>query len=396
MDYLPYILIGVAVVAAVLELLFFIRPLITVARSKEPEETPETNESGNLPKVTVISNVVSADDDIDDYLDVLMNQTYPDYDVVLVYESVAETAAMIAERYAEKYPSLYVTFIPPGSHNLSKRKLAFTLGMKAAKGDVVITTASNVRIPSALWLETMAAPFSNPEIEVALGYSRIDFDDLRGIWKWYREFDTMMTDARWIGYAFRHDPYRGDSNNLAFRRHIFFEHNGYARTINLQNGEDDLFVKEITDRKNTAMLLGPDCILDTEWGDAANRIWNDNKERYDFTRRWLPKKPFFMSGMSSAMQWIVPGALVAASLLGLPSVIPAAVSAALLLVFWFMEISVYRCCAARMQVTRLWWSVPLFLMMRPVVNFIFRRLHYRTRKKNYTWQRKKNGFRIRH
>lgn len=398
MDFISYILLSLVILIVLLQLLFVIKPLITVGKSgtytyKDPTDIEETP---TIPKATVICYVASADDDIDSFLDKLMHQTYSDYEVVLVYESVAETAAMIADRYAEQYPSLYVTFIPPGSHNLSRRKLALTLGMKAAKGEVVVTTATNIEIHSALWLETILYPFVNPETEVVLGYSRIKFSELKGLWRWYKEFDTMLTDASWIGYAYNYSPYRGDSNNMAFRRQLFFDNKGYASTINLQNGEDDLFVDEIANGYNTVMALDSDCILDTEWGSVANMVWTDNKARYDFTRQWLPKAPFIRSGISSAIQWIVPAMLAASAVIGWPSLIPLVLSSVILLSFWLVEILIYRGCAARMQVTKLWWSLPLFMMARPIVNFFFRMKHYKKRHRNYTWQREKNSFQAHH
>ena len=41
-------------------------------------------------------------------------------------------------------------------------------------------------------------------------------------------------------------------------------------------------------------------ILRTEWGDSSSRVWSLDKDRYDFTSRWLPRGPFIKSGMVSA------------------------------------------------------------------------------------------------
>lgn len=391
MTLLPYILLGLAALGVLLELLIFLRPLLHVAKAQSPASSLSDipSEASPIPKASVVIFVASEDDELDETLGQLMNQSYPDYEVILIFESVAETAAMLAEKYCGKYPNLYITFIPPGSHNLSRRKLAQTVGIKAAKGDVVVISGSNIDSFPEYWLENMMRPFhdASRNCDISLGYTHYPIDDLHGIWKWYREFDFMMIDARWISAALNRRPYRGSGKNMAFRRSLFFEHKGYSSTINLQNGDDDLFVSELSTPGNTEMILDPATILFSRWYKSGNRMWKEEKEQYDFTRRWLPKRPFVMAGCSSATQWVVLGACVAAAITGWSMVIPPVIAAVILLSFWGVEIAYYRRCATKLRNTRLWWSVPVFLLARPIVNFFFRCSRHSTRKHNYTWQR---------
>ena len=128
---------------------------------------------------------------------------------------------------------------------------------------------------------------------------------MKSIWRWYREFDDTLVASRWIGTALEGNPYRGDGYNLAFRRDTFFRNKGYARTINLHYGDDDLFVDEIANEDNTRVVIDPDTILRTEWGDSSSRVWSIDKDRYDFTARWLPRAPFLKAGSVSCAQWLV-------------------------------------------------------------------------------------------
>lgn len=340
-----------------------------------------------VPKASVVVYCFNDEESLGDYLELLMNQDYPDYEVILVNEGSFDVSASLAERLQSKYPTrLYVTFIPPESHNLSRRKLALTVGIKAAHGDVVVTTASNCIIPSQQWLSLMMQPFiGSDRTDVVLGYAHINFDNLHGAGKWYKEFDATLTACQWLGAAINHYPYRGDSFNLAYRRHLFFEQKGYSKTIHLMNGDDDLFINDISNRTNTDVMIAPDAILTFDYGEAGNRILNDLKERYQFTSQMLPKMPFLRAGFGSAMQWAATAFGIVASVVSLPNLIPFIVACGLLAILNIFEIILYRKAARALGSVCLWWALPFFLLWHPIGNFIFKCQRRRQRKKNFTF-----------
>lgn len=381
------ILVAVAAVAALAVYFYGMR---AYSRAASFENPPLPGEGDRMPRATVIVFNQSNDEMLLDTLADIKAQDYPDFNIVVVCDGTAEHAEMISEMISDRFEGVYVTFVQPGSHNLSRRKLATTIGVKAADGEIVVTTVANVSIPSTEWLRSLMAPFCGEQgrhIDVSLGLSRMRFREMRGPLKWYRQFDAILTDALWIGYAAAGKPYRGDGYNLAFRRQVFFDHKGYSKTINLHNGDDDLFIHEISNGVNTRVVVSDDSVLETCWNESANRVWSMRKERYSFTSRWLPHAPFVRSHVMMALQWIVPACAVCGALAGLPGIYPACAAAVVLLVFWGMEIFHYRRLAARLGAVRLWWGVVPFWLWRPFGDMLFRYDHRNSRKKNYTWQR---------
>lgn len=400
---IAWLLLATGFVVALLTVAFGLKPMRKAARFPNPsmpspvEEDPEAegNEeetpAAKWPKASV---VVYADKDkewIDACLEMLDDQDYPDYEIIVVAETTAESAQTLAGSYAETHPRVHVTFMQPGSRSLSRRKLANTIGIKAARGEVIVTTLCNARIPSRQWLRRIMAPFvDDNSVDVSLGFVHLDFSEMRGPRKWFRQFDSVLASCRWIGAAACGRPFRGDGANLAFRRSIFFDHKGYARTINLHGGDDDLFISEISDGDNTRITVSPDSVMTLEYGGAANRVWSIRKEHYSFTSRWLPKGPFVRSWLVTFAQWLAPLLLAAAALLALPSLVAAVAAAVILLTFWGFEIAVYRAAASRLGAVRLWWSVPLFWLILPFSNMMFRYSQRNLRVKNFTWQRHKS------
>lgn len=381
------VLCGSSIFAILARFLPIILTSRTASSQTKEAELVSFQPDEKVPKASVIVYCFIEEESLNEYLEVVMNQDYPDYEVILVNEGSFEVSSSLAERLQARYPDrLYVTFIPPESHNLSRRKLALTIGLKAAHGDVVVTTASNCIIPSRSWLSLMMQPFCGSDrTDVVLGYAHINFDNLHGAWKWYREFDATLTAFQWLGAAINHYPYRGDGFNLAYRKHLFFEQKGYSKTLHLMNGDDDLFINDISNGRNTDVMIAPDAILTYDYGEAGNRIMRDMKERYQFTSRMLPKMPFLRAGFGSTMQWVATAAGIASALVSLPNLIPLIAAVVLLSILNIAEILLYRKAAKSLGSVCLWWALPFFLLWHPIGNFIFKWIHRRHRKKNFTF-----------
>lgn len=389
-----WILLGISIVSLLYMLLFGMRPWLVASRHAgkcaDKAEDSTTVPDTTVPKVTVVVYCQSDRERLLATLSAICAQDYPDFDVVAVCDAGAEFAADISEMLPPECRNVYVTYLQPGSHNLSRRKLANTIGIKAAKGEVVVTTRANIIIPSGSWLSGLMQPFLGPQgkyIDVVTGITHFDFAELHGPRKWFRRFDTLLDDALWVGYTAEGHPYRGDGFNLALRRKAFFDNKGYSQNMYLLNGEDDVYLRQICTPANTRAVTTPDTVLTTVWEDSANRIWAMRKASYEFTRRWLPRSPYLRAGSVSLMQWLVTSTAVAAAVTGLPSLCPAIAAALVVIALWTSDIICYRRTAMLFGEKTSGVAAPLFWLWRPVAGFLFKMSHIGTYKKNFTWQR---------
>lgn len=364
------------------------------------------------PLVSVVAYVQRDEENLTDYADMLLNQDYGNFEVILVCDASAEATSILSDKF-EGVENLHLTFIPPGSHHVSRRKLAQTLGIKRAKGEIVVTTSTSVKPRSERWLSLMTEQFSDPDCDVVCGYVHPTQKDYHGASKWYRVFDATLTSAQWMSAAMAGSPYRGDGYNLAFRKHLFFDAKGYASTLTLVDGDDDIFIREICGKGRGRLMLDPESVTDTQWGEDTDRIHVDLKDRYAFTRKYLPKVPFIRAGMLAAVNWLMLGAVAMTAIavyLLVEFLMPATpgesfgggslhdefavtmlciacVNFIIFLAFLLTEIFTYRNLARRLGNTRLFWSVYPFMLWRPIGNFLFFLNHYPMRKSHYTWVR---------
>lgn len=354
----------------------------------------ETEESGqapvaDVPKISIIAYTQGHPEEVGAFLQAVSEQDYPDKEVVVVVNGSARDTANLAETYAEAYPFASFSFVPPEALNLSRRKLANTIGIKKAAGEIILTTLTNIEVPSRQWLSLMASQFTGPDVEIVLGAAMMDLTRLTGPKRWYRRFDTLLTTARWMLAAIDGHPYRGDGANLAFRRSLFFRNSGYGNNYYLHSGDDDIFVSQVATAANSRFMFAPQATVRVDWGDATRRIWINLKQRYDFAERFLGNAPRRLPVLVNALLWL--GTLCLAACIALPlcsmQLLVPVVAGALLSGLWGCQIAMYRPLAACFGSPRLWWSVPLFYLLRAPADLCFRLRYRRSARRNFTYLR---------
>jgi len=82
-----------------------------------------------------------------------------------------------------------------------------------------------------------------------------------------------------MGMAAVRKPYMGVGRNLAYRKETFFAQKGFASTLHLSSGDDDLLVNKASNPWNTRIEIAPDSITWSE-PNKTFRGWFYQKERH--------------------------------------------------------------------------------------------------------------------
>lgn len=375
-----------AALAGVLFLLFGFRRYVAMVSTRIAADSSEPAAAGDYPGVSVI--VYSQDDawNLEQLLRSILTQDYPgQMEVIVVNDgAMAATEAVIGKLESE-YANLYMTFTPVASRNLSRKKLAVTLGIKAARYEVVVLTGGACRVNSPDWLRRMARHFVSGK-EVVIGYAApVAGDDaIRKFGENVRAFDTVYTAVKFLSWAIAGRPFRGSAFNLAYRRSLFFKNKGFSKSLTFKYGDDDIFLSEISTGANTAVELSEGSIIDVIENNPP-KSHREDKLHHDFTGKYVARGASRFFGCSMLMWWMVTGCLIAGAVIGLPSLIPAIVSVILFAATSVTMMVAWKKCSVRLHSLPLLLTVPLLMLWQPLYNLYYRIIGRRHRDKNMSW-----------
>lgn len=390
---LPFYTWGAVVVAvaAAITILYILLPRLRkiFAASHDAENCPILD-TADYPGVSVVIYARDHAFNLPDLIRSIYAQDYPGpIEVVTVcdlsgYDNADSEAAGPLQ---SEFPTLKVTYIPADSRSLSRKKLAVTLGIKASSQPFVAMTCGNCSIPSSDWLRRMMTHAAEGKSVVVGASTMRSTDDEADPNATLRGFDEVWQSVRSIGSALSGHPHRATGNNLIYSRDLFFNNCGFATSLNLNYGDDDLFVNEIATGNNTAVELSANSIVEVLEPNPARAYRLDRLHR-DFTARYLPQKPRMAMSAASWGWWIWLIASVAAVVTGLPSLIPAIAVLIIalglcvpLMIRWRKAAVALRASAAACL------SVPLLMLWHPIYNLGFRIQGLRHRYDNYTWSK---------
>jgi hypothetical protein len=97
-------------------------------------------------------------------------------------------------------------------------------------------------------------------------------------------FETLMTAFQYFSYAKIGQPYMAVGRNLAYRKELFFEASGYLNHMNIKSGDDDLFVNQIANAKNTAICFSKESFTESNPKKTIND-WINQKRRHISTAK---------------------------------------------------------------------------------------------------------------
>lgn len=380
-------LIGVCAfcVLAVAAFYFFRVRIVVNYRRRADSERPDKPDADYLPASVIIYSQGDAEN-LQELLEMVLNQDFPAaYEVIVVNEGeagdVRDTVGMLRNRY----PNLYLTFTPEGVVNLSRKKLALTLGLKAARYDVAVLTTSAAIVSSKNWLKRMTWRFDKDSpVEVVLGFASVDPGEDTHVGCRRRAFDFVVENVRWLAVAIAGKPFRGTEYNIAYRRSLFLRNKGFARSLNLHYGDDDIFISEIAHGFNTQVELSEDSIVRLRQGNHP-RLFNERVLRRIFTERFIHRRPRILVGLAGILQIGAIATGAAAAVIDWPNVQVAIIVAVIIAAMIVLDIITWHKAMKALKSRPLVLTIPWFVLSHPLRRTMAR-LHARlSKQKKYTW-----------
>ena len=268
-EHIIWIVVGVL---ATIQLLYTFIVYNAVHRRTIAEKKGKTLVTDKQPGISVVIATADCEELLAKHLPLILEQDYPDFEVIVVDDNSADDTKDLLQRLAHKYPHLYSTFTSDSIRYISHKKLALMLGIKAAKKEWLVFTEPDCYPTSNQWLARMARNFTD-DTDVVLGYS--NYERKAGFANRCYMFDTLLQQLRLLGLTLNKRGYMGIGRNLAYRREIFFANKGYSRHLDLERGEDDLFISEHVPSSRITADVNPQSVV--RCASANSYIWQADK-----------------------------------------------------------------------------------------------------------------------
>ena len=226
------------------------------------------------------------------HLPIWLTQDYPDYELVVVNDCSDDETQDILERFQAEYPHLRTTRIKHDEKFTHGKKLALTIGIKAAKNEWLLLTDADCTPTGVNWISSMQRNFATQN-EVVLGYG--GYSEEKGFLNKMIRFDTFFIALQYFSFSMIKAPYMGVGRNLAYRKSLFMKNKGFASHAHVQSGDDDLFINEVAKGKATAVEFSYDAHT-RSIPKTLFSSWTYQKKRHLSTGKYYRIFPLFLLG----------------------------------------------------------------------------------------------------
>jgi len=250
--------------------------------------------------VSVVVYACNDAENLSQYLPQILNQDYPTYEVIVVNDGSTDETKDLLTDLAAQYPHLYQTYIPEGAKNHSRRKLAMAVGIKAAKYDWILSTEANCEVAGNQWIRRVARNFT-PQTEVVLLYASYVFPKAFG--STLRALDNLLFSVRYLSMADAGKPFMGVRRNLAYRKELFFKNKGYSGHLNLRDGDDDLFINQVANQKNTRVEVSRESVTRANYY-LFDKAWSEQKRAHGITSNYFRSSSSLLLGFDTFSRYL--------------------------------------------------------------------------------------------
>ncbi len=242
-----------------------------------------------LPFVSIIVPVRNESEHIQECLRAILSQTYPHhlYEVIVVDDySTDPTYRLAREVEADNITVLDLSkYFGNASEKIPNKKKALTIGIKNAKGQLIVTTDGDC-LMSEQWLETMVNFYRDHKYKFITG--PVLLRPAKNLLTLFQQIDVISLLGITGGTIANGSPTMCNGANLLYEKKAFLEVDGYKGNTDIPTGDDIFLMQKIE-------MAHPDSIGFVRSMDAC--VYSQPEQRFsDFLAqrvRWTSKSTAF-------------------------------------------------------------------------------------------------------
>jgi cellulose synthase/poly-beta-1,6-N-acetylglucosamine synthase-like glycosyltransferase len=236
-------------------------------------------------------------------------QAYPTtHEVIVVNDNSYDDSKYLLEQFEPEFRHLKVVELKQEAMLIPGKKFPLSIGIKAAKHEIVLLTDADCVPASEHWIDKMQDSYGD-DTEIVLGYG--PYHKKSGLLNKLVRWETFHTALQYFTYALAGKPYMGVGRNLSYKKTIFFRHKGFSAFNHVSSGDDDLFINTAATKYNTKINIDPEAFTLSEPPNTWKQ-WIRQKRRHYSTAKYYRPLHKFLLGLYSLSHFLFFPLLVAA------------------------------------------------------------------------------------
>lgn len=208
-----------------------------------------------------------------DLIPVLLKQDYPEYEIVIVNDCSQDNTEEYLKDLARNNPKINLVNLTQHLNFFQGKKFPLSMGIKSARHDLLLLTDADCIPSTDQWIKEMVKTYDN-DTEIVVAYG--PYFERKGLLNKFIRFDTLYIAMQYLSLALAKKPYMGVGRNLSYRKSTFLKNKGFTSHYNIPSGDDDLFISQVANKRNTKVYI-----------DATNRVESEPKKTW---KNWVRQK----------------------------------------------------------------------------------------------------------
>lgn len=263
------------IVISTISLTFFLRIYFYHLHSKLLKQIKHSYKSDYFVPISIIIAAKNEAENLQNFLPDILQQDYPKFEVIVVNDGSIDDTEDILSRFKKDFFNLKTTFIKPNSQFKHNKKLAISIGIKAAQYEHLVFTDADCCVATNQWLKLMARNFQNHDIVLGYGGYLKNSSFLNMLIR----YDTLRIGMLYLSKAITRQPYMGVGRNLAYTKSIYQNTKGFSSHYFVETGDDDLFVNQASTDINTTIETSPNAFTFSV-SPKSFKEWMQQKSRH--------------------------------------------------------------------------------------------------------------------
>ncbi len=253
-----------------------------------------------MPYVTVVVAARNEENLISDLITDLISQEYPldKLEVIIVNDRSNDSTGYILNEIEKNYAFIKIITVKEKSTIMTPKKNALSLGIDAAKGEIIVLTDADCRV-GRLWVSSMVYSVVNQNC-VSIGFSTIK-DDFNNWFVEYQRIDFFSIITANAGVAGWGYFWSGTGQNLAFYKSDFNSIHGFYPVKEIMSGDDMYLVQNISKIRNGYLNIDHNSFVNTKPMDKLIDFINQRIRWSSNSKINIKNKPIFFAFLMNTL-----------------------------------------------------------------------------------------------